>query len=197
MPESRPDSPANGPPRGDEKAAVEAALSSREPFVQLLAKHESAIRAFIYSLLPNWADAEEVLQETSLVVWRKFDHFTPGTNFLRWACRIAELEVRRFRSKRHHDRLQFGDPTLEQIASIQLEESDLLESRRRAMADCVERLNDRDRSLLALRYVDNTPGKKIAIDKGQPVETIYKRLQRIRKRLYDCVSRTVAMEFRQ
>jgi len=184
-------------PTGDEEAAIKAALSSREPFVLLLAKHESAIRAFIYSLLPNWADTEEVLQETSLVVWRKFDQFTPGTNFLRWACRVAELEVRRFRSEKHHDRLQFGVSMLEQIAAIQTEESDLLELRRQALADCVKQLNERDKSLLASRYVDNAPGVKIATDKGQPVETIYKRLQRIRRKLYDCVSHTVALEFRQ
>jgi len=184
-------------PTGDKEAAIKAALSSREPFVRLLAKHESAIRAFIYSLLPNWADTEEVLQETSLIVWRKFDQFTPGTNFLRWACRVAELEVRQFRSKKHHDRLQFGDSMLEQIAAIQTEENDLLDLRRRALADCVKRLNDRDKSLLASRYVDNAPGTKIATDKGKPVEAIYKRLQRIRRKLYDCVSHTVALEFRQ
>jgi len=186
--------PRPNPSTGDEKAAIEAAFTSREPFVQLLAKHEPAVRAFIFSLLPNWADAEEVMQDTSLVIWRKFDQFVPGTNFLRWACRIAELEVRRFRSKKHRDRLRFGDPTLEQIASIQIEESDLLDLRRRALVDCVKRLNDRDRSLLASRYVDNVPGKKIATEKGQLVETIYKRLQRIRRRLYDCVSRAVAVD---
>jgi len=62
--EPHPDSPRGDPLTAKEEAVIEEAMSSREPFVQLLTMHESAIRAFIFSLLPHWADAEEVLQES-------------------------------------------------------------------------------------------------------------------------------------
>ena len=39
-------------------------------FVRLLLRHERRIYAFIRSLLPNRDDAEDVLQETSIVLWK-------------------------------------------------------------------------------------------------------------------------------
>ena len=64
-----------------------------EEFVRLFVAHEGRLRAFIRALLPTWADVDEVMQETSLVAWRKFARFERGTNFMAWAATIARFEA--------------------------------------------------------------------------------------------------------
>ena len=52
-----------------------------DAFVQLLAQSQRRIFLFVMSMVPNWNEAEEIIQETNLLLWREFDHFQPGTNF--------------------------------------------------------------------------------------------------------------------
>ena len=170
--------------------------SQQEAFVRLFARHESMVLGFIITLVPSRDDALEILQEASVVAWRKFGEFQPGTNFLNWMCRIAELEVRAFRSRRKRERLQFGDELLSQIVDVRMEENDQFADRRRALASCIEKLRDSDRKLIAERYTDERQAKRIASSLGQPADSIYKALKRIRLMLYDCVNRTLARESR-
>ena len=46
-----------------------------ERFVQLFARVRDNLFAYIFTLLPHWSDAEDVFQQTSLVLWRKFGEF--------------------------------------------------------------------------------------------------------------------------
>ncbi len=62
-----------------------------EQFVTLFTRNEPALRAFTRSLLPSWDDAVEVMQNTSLVLWRKFDTFDQNTEFLKWAFVVARF----------------------------------------------------------------------------------------------------------
>ena len=68
--------------------------------MRLFARHEGNVRAFVASLLPDWEGVDDVMQEASLVMWRKFDQFDPvraGSNFVDWAFMIARYEVLMYR----------------------------------------------------------------------------------------------------
>ncbi len=92
-----------------EPSDPQADLSRQEAFVRLFVKHESMVLGFIITLVPTRDDALEILQEASVVAWRKFEEFQPGTDFLNWMCPIAEFKVRVFRSQRNRRLLQFDD----------------------------------------------------------------------------------------
>ena len=66
-----------------------AESESRKQLVALLTQHQRRIFAYIYTLVPNRTDAEDILQETSLIICEKFHDFKPGTDFVAWACQIA------------------------------------------------------------------------------------------------------------
>jgi hypothetical protein len=66
-----------------------------EVFVKLLVKHEPETRSFLRGLLPKWHDVEEVIQEASLIAWKKFDRFEEGTAFGGWLLTIARYEALR------------------------------------------------------------------------------------------------------
>ncbi len=67
-----------------------------EEFVLLMTRHQRKIWRFINALLPAPNAADDVLQETSLVLWRKWEQFDTDREFLPWACGIARLQVLRF-----------------------------------------------------------------------------------------------------
>src|SRR4029079_16308299 len=65
----------------------------REEFARLFSRHARRIYAFIVTLVFTHHDAEEVFQNTSVVLWNKFNEFRPDSNFFAWASRIAYFEV--------------------------------------------------------------------------------------------------------
>ena len=66
---------------------------------QWFVRHQSIVKAFILSLQPGFADAEEVLQETFLVVTRRAAEFREGTNFVARACAVARRKLFEARRK--------------------------------------------------------------------------------------------------
>jgi RNA polymerase sigma-70 factor, ECF subfamily len=158
-----------------------------ERFVQLFAQVHDNLLAYIFSLLPNWSDAEDVFQQTSLVLWRKFGDFQPGSDFLAWACRVAFLEVRNFRRVASRDRLQFGDALLAQLAEDRKVEPQRVNRRREFLMDCIARLSDEQRTLLLRAYEGGTTIRQLAAELDRSPQTLYNRLNLIRRTLLECV----------
>jgi RNA polymerase sigma-70 factor (ECF subfamily) len=172
---------------------MEMDQSSRtEAFVSLFAQNQYEIHSFVLTLVPNRADADDVMQTASIVLWRKFDQFMPGTNFVAWACQIARLEVQNFRRVKGRDRLVFDDSLLQSLGNLRLSMSDELEAHRRLLRDCITKLRLDDRELIRRCYGKKaTTAKSVAIEMGKPVNTVYKALIRIRRGLYECVQRAM------
>lgn len=160
---------------------------SYESFVRLFVSHESRLRGFLQALLPSWEDVDDVLQETSLVAWRKFAQFEPGTDFMAWAATIARFEARRHARARARDRLVFGEDLLEQIADEALDEAGEREREHRALRRCLDKLPEGQSRALELAYRPGIKFHEAARLAGKPVQGYYKALQRIRAALADCV----------
>ena len=62
----------------------------------MLARHQSQLFGYIYSLVRDLDDADDLFQQTSLVLWDKFDLFDPSRSFVGWACGVARYEVLNF-----------------------------------------------------------------------------------------------------
>ncbi|HRS72819.1 MAG TPA: hypothetical protein P5175_13345, partial [Anaerohalosphaeraceae bacterium] len=44
-------------------------------FVSLLTAQQTRIYAYILSLVPNFSDADDILQDTTKIMWERFDDF--------------------------------------------------------------------------------------------------------------------------
>ena len=60
-------------------------------FSDLVARHHGQLYAYIFAVVKNRDDAEDLFQSVCLVLWRKFDSFTPGSGFFPWARQTAKL----------------------------------------------------------------------------------------------------------
>lgn len=124
-----------------------------EEFVRLFVAHEGRLRAFVRALLPSWADVDEVMQETSLVAWRKFGRFERGTSFMAWAATIARFEALDQMRKQGRDQLLFSEAVVDLLAADTLAEADALERERSALERCLAKLEERAQSLAARKLV--------------------------------------------
>ncbi len=160
-----------------------------EMFINYQSRHQRSIFAFILTLVPNWNDAEEILQETSLVLWRKFSDFKPGTSYLAWATQVARFEIRKFRDRQQKADRLLGDDVLEQLAEQTNEMSELLESQDETLQSCLKKLRERDQKLIRTRYFRGASANSMAANLGRSVESICNSLRRIRGELLLCVQR--------
>jgi RNA polymerase sigma-70 factor, ECF subfamily len=163
-----------------------------DEFIQLFTGHESRLRAYVLSLVPRWSDAEEIVQQCSVVLWKKFGQFKSGTNFFAWACQIARLEVKDYRKKQKREKRIFSDEFVDMIADEISEIQAEFPARLRALQGCVEKLTRDQRELLRLRYDENGKIESIAQTVHRSVDAVYKSLSRIRQALHDCVNRAMA-----
>ena len=168
---------------------------NHEEFVVLLSRHQRQIWWFIKTLLPAASDADDVLQETSLVLWRKWDQFDRDREFLPWACGIARLQVLRFVREHRSERLHLNELVLAEIAEFaekKLLSMARVETRLEMLNACVQELDENLRNVIEDRYLRSLATKSIAKNSGKPLVTIYKTLARARVQLMNCVNRKIA-----
>src|SRR5438445_9761124 len=89
---------------------------SRKRLMALMTRHQRQIFSYIYVLVPDRNDAEDLLQETSLVICEKFNQFAEGTDFVAWACQIAYWRVRYSRQKYARSKVVFDQEIVDVIA---------------------------------------------------------------------------------
>ncbi len=167
----------------------------REAFARLFAQHDRWLFAYLVSLLGKPAHAEEVFQEVCVVLWREYETFELGTSFVKWVSVIAHNQVHRFRRQQRRGGPQLSDAAVDLLAEDAVERVDLLELRRDALRNCLEKLPDRDHQLVRQCYGDSRASfKAVARELGRPANTVYKALNRIRKALYECIQRALAVE---
>jgi RNA polymerase sigma-70 factor, ECF subfamily len=172
--------------RGQEPDRRDASLQY-EQFVQLFARARESLFAYIFTLLPHWSDAEDVFQQTSLVLWRKFGEFQPESDFLAWACRVAFFEVRNFQRVASRDRLRFSDAVLAQLAEQRVISPEIANRKREFLQDCIAKLSDDQRALLLRTYEDERSIRQLADEFDRAPQTLYNRLSHIRRTLFECV----------
>ena len=157
-----------------------------ETFLREFAAHHDRLFAYLYSLLPHRPDAEDVFQRTSIILWQKFDQWTPGSDFLAWACGVAFYEVRNFVRVASRDRLRFGEALLESLSKEREASLRRRDDRVAALQDCLKKLDRAERELLEKAYLDEESIRDLARRDGQAAQTLYNRLNLIRKRLLQC-----------
>lgn len=157
---------------------------------------QAGLYSYILTLLP-WPDqANDVLQETNLVLWREAAEFAPDSNFQAWACRVAYFQVLTHRRKKHRNRVVFGDAFLDGLAQQAVPGDDLGQEERLFLRDCLKGLPADQRELIRKRYDAGKPVKAIAAEIDESPNSVAVVLFRIRQSLMKCVQNKLAQRDR-
>ncbi|QDT68939.1 RNA polymerase sigma factor CarQ [Planctomycetes bacterium MalM25] len=168
---------------------------SHSEFAELFAAHQHQVFGFILGLVRNNADAQDILQQSAITMWNKFDTFTPGTEFVRWAITIARYETLNYLKYRRRSRLCFDQDLIELLAAEFRERSlEMAESRRTALKDCLPKLSSEDGKLIESRYSHGLGSRQLSELLGRSQASICNSLRRIRESLLTCIERRLAQE---
>lgn len=171
---------------------METPRENTEDYLRLLAQNERDVTAYVYSLVNRREDAEDILQEAKVVMWRKFDDFELGTNFKAWAKKIALGLILNHRRK---EKTRATSPVehdfLEAVAAEIDRRGDELEKRGEALRSCVRKLPKAHQQMIAWRYYEENEIPEIAKRTNKTDGATYRLLSRIRKALAECVETTL------
>ena len=165
-----------------------------QEFMELLTQHDRALSIYVYSLVPASADADDILQQTKMILWRCFDQFERGTNFIAWARKTAFHQVLTHRRQKKREHLPLSEETLEALHDEVSRLSDQGDDRREALRACLARLPGEHRQLITLRYFDDLEIETVAERIKSTVAAVYRALSRVRFTLMECMHKQLKQE---
>lgn len=174
----------------------QAAETEDEEHVRLIAQAQRRLYAYIFTLMRHPADADDLLQETNVVLWRKRETYESGTNYIAWAFAIARLQVLAHRSRQARRGILFDDDLLEEIAKVASIESEQYDRRNAALQNCLQKLTATQRDLISRRYQPDGAVNSLAAEIGKTSKAVSASLRRVRDKLRQCIERTLAAEAR-
>ncbi len=165
-----------------------------DQFIGLLVSNQKRIHGFIRTMVPQTSHADDIMQDTAMIMWRKFNTFKPGSSFVAWGITIAKYRILKFRKASQKDRLRFEDSVFDEILSRYEVSSQSQDQRIIALDICIKKLNETDNFLINLRYEQGLSAKMVAHEVGRSIYGIYKSLARIHHLLSKCIKHKVSVE---
>jgi len=173
------------------KAGDEAAFS------ELIARHQGRVYNHALRLMGSTQDAEEVLQDTFLQVYRNLDRFEERSRFSTWVYRIATNEaLMRLRRASRKREVFVEDTTGDEWWGDDVREfarsplDDLLDQEvRERLREELAKLPEEYRVVFTLRDIEGLSNAEVADVLGISVAAVKSRLHRSRLHLRDRLSR--------
>jgi RNA polymerase sigma-70 factor (ECF subfamily) len=165
-----------------------------DEFLRLFTSVQPALRRFVGYHFPGGRqqEIEDVLQETALVLWRKFGLYDPARSFTSWALGIAHYELRHSQRSSARMPLALDEKTSELLA--RRVESPVADRRQGRLDRCLSKLDARSREALSLYYEKELSTQQIAETYRGTVNMVRILLFRARQAVARCMTRQEAGE---
>ena len=158
-------------------------------FFQLFMSSQRNLYAFILASVHNYNDADDILQDTAAVMWRKFDEFDKDTSFVAWGISISKNLIKKYYSDRKKTRIQFDAALTQKISEIMEDSAEQFNSRQEALKICTRKLKDAGRAMIDMRYSKGMTIKAIANHLNRSVHGMYKAMARLQDSLQECIKK--------
>jgi len=166
-------------------------IKGKDEFLSLLAVEQRKVFSYILAAVGRRSMAEEIMQQTLLIMWRDFGKFERGTNFSAWGKKIAYHKILEYR--RQNSKVVFDSDVMQKIMDISQKTSMNSDKRVEALGGCMRKLKESSRVLLAMRYNRRMSCKEISEAMNCPIQTVYKNMSRVCIALKDCIDRTMTV----
>ena len=172
---------------GDQTAA-------QQRFLSLFLRSEREVFRYVAALVPNVTDAEDIVQQTALALWEKFEAYDPSRPFTPWACRFALNKAKQWIERRQRWQALLEGGLAEELAQRRDELRPGLEARLKHLEACLNKLPEEQRALVEGYYYRRDGTERLAESSGKTVAATYKVLQRIRQGLRACIENAAQPE---
>lgn len=171
-------------------------MDAKNLFEILMRENAGMLTAYLRSAVRDASTADDLFQETCLTAWRRIDDYDKSRPFGPWLRGIAARVVLAWRRQQRkivlcdEEILEHLDRRCESVHRLT---GDTWDEKLSGLAGCLEDLPDRYREPIRLRYLEELLPEALAERLGLELETIKKRLQRGRARLWDCLQRKLRL----
>jgi RNA polymerase sigma-70 factor (ECF subfamily) len=166
---------------------------AHERFTRLLLESEPVMMRSILVVVPNRVDAQEILQDTAVALWRRFETYNPERPFVNWAMGFVRIETRRFLARRTR-RARLSEEALKVLEAELDSEPGFARAVEQHLGTCIQKLSDKQRRLIQGYYHDGRTPQWLAERESRTVEAVYKAIQRTRRQLQGCIERQIQRE---
>ena len=163
-------------------------IDVRERLTQLWMEAEPSVQAFVFAAVNGVHDAEDVVQQVALTVARRFDEYDGTRPFIAWALWLTKSRIADHYRKQGRERLVFSDALMHQLAEALIQRQPDRAAHNEALEKCLDKLPEKSRQLLALRYEDDAPMERVAEAIESSAGAVRVMLFRIRNLVADCVN---------
>jgi RNA polymerase sigma-70 factor (ECF subfamily) len=168
---------------------------SESEFVLLITRYQAAIYAYILTLHPDRVAAQDILQETNLVLCRKLADFEPGTHFKAWSFRVAYWQTMAHLKRVQRAGMVALEPDVLELVALEAEEQlGDFEDRHLALKSCLQKLPAGDASILLGHYQRGESLAEMSGRLGRTRDALKQVLLRIRRTLRACIERQLAAQ---
>ncbi|HWL09809.1 MAG TPA: sigma-70 family RNA polymerase sigma factor [Planctomicrobium sp.] len=180
--------------QSEQSVPAQGDANRQAEFVGLLGQHYRVLYAYAISLGADLHQADDVMQDASVVLWQQFDQFEAGTSFVRWGRVIVRNVFRNHRRSQWRRKYLFSPLLIEKLFETQCAAEELLEIRLIALRECLKKLPRADRQLVNAFYQKGSTLSDRARAAGKDPNILHKAVSRIRLRLSQCIDRKLGAE---
>lgn len=167
-------------------------MTDSEYYARYWTQAQPIVAGYIGSMLPDFHETEDLLQDVAVILLRKFREYDPGRSFVGWALGVARREILAMRRSHSRSFLIYDSDVVNAVAEVCEELTPELETRARALRQCLRNVGARAWEILRLRYEGALKPREIAVRSGIAAGTVRVTLSRIRALLRECVERKLA-----
>lgn len=168
--------------------------AEQQRFLSLFLRSEKEIFRYVAALVPNIADTEDIVQQTAIALWEKFDAYDPALPFTPWACRFALNKARQWMERHQRWQTLLAGGLAEEVQLRRDAMRPELECRFRHLESCLAQLPEEQRLLVEGYYYRRTTIEQLAEESGRTVASTYKAMQRVRQSLQLCIEGATVTE---
>ncbi|MHA6481036.1 RNA polymerase sigma factor SigW [Paenibacillus sp. strain BS8-2] len=167
-----------------------ALKGDQQAFEELVDLYQDKLFHMAYRMLSNRQEAEDVVQETFLRVYKNLDRFDESLKFSTWIYRIAtNLCIDRLRKRKPTYSLDAESSEYEGLDGYSMIPGDnrtpeselILSDTQRIIHQAMETLPPKYKSVMMLRYIQDLSLQEVGDILGMPVTTIKTRVHRGRE----------------
>ena len=159
--------------------------------MRLFTANEKRIRSFLFASIGSNESVDELMQEVSVVLWKKFAQLDDDQNFLKWAYVVARYELLQHRRRFARNRLVLDSTLMEQLSDqyAKREETspDYFDGMKKQLEFCISQLPDIDQKTLLASYAGGQRIAEVAERMQVSARRLYKDLERMRRQLRRCI----------
>lgn len=150
--------------------------------------NQGKLRGYVFSATRDYHATEDILQEIAIVVAKKASTYDPERPALPWFMGIARNQIQRFYRTKGKESINVSFDVIEEcLPMFASYENEKISDRQVALKKCVDKLPEKQRRIMQMRYVEELDCSQISKMIGRSVQGIYGLLKRMKTGLRKCV----------